>query len=59
MGESRISSYNYAFQMPIILIGLSLLLTSLFVFLDSNVRNSPQVLPISYDPDVVYIRTKV
>lgn len=45
--------------MPVILIGLSLLLASLFVFLDSYVGNSPQVLPISSDPDVVYIRTKM
>lgn len=45
--------------MPIILIGLPLLLTSPFAILDSYVGNSPQVLPISYDPDVVYIRIKM
>lgn len=45
--------------MPIIRTGLPLLLTSPFAFLDSCVGNSLQVLPISYDPDVVYIRIKM
>lgn len=40
-------------------IGLLLLLTSSFAFLDSYIGNSPQVLPISYDPDVVSIRLKM
>lgn len=58
-GQTESSEYNHALQMPIILIGLPLLLTSSFAFLDSYIGNSPQVLPISYDPDVVCIRIKM
>lgn len=58
-GQTEFSEYNHALQMPIILIGLPLLLTSCFAFLDSYTGNSPQVLPISYDPDVVCKRIKM
>lgn len=45
--------------MPIILIGLLPLLTSPFAALDNYGGNSPQILPISYDPDITYIRIKM